>query len=153
MPDTLLDTSSGIPSNILESITANVGDVLKGKVFLGNDGELHTGTMEWAGGTVTQIANVNTRATSYSVSGSGHAYYVFVSTTGHGKSSTTGFSVTGGTKVLYSYMTTTDFDDGLGRYFGHFCIIKANNPSGTVTVNATVGDNYYGAARCIFVGL
>ena len=151
MPDTLLDTSSGIPSNILKSITANVVDVLNGKVFLGNDGELHTGTMKWAGGTVTQIANVNTRATSYSVSGSGHSYYVFVSTTGH--DCTTGFSVSGGTKVLYSFMTTTDFDDGLGREFGHFCIIKANNPSGTVTVNATVGNNYYGAARCIFVGL
>ena len=147
----MLDTSSGIPSNILDSITANIGDVLNGKVFLGNDGELHTGTMKWAGGTVTQIANVNTRATSYSVSGSGHSYYVFVSTTGHG--CTTGFSVTGGTKVLYSFMTTTDFDGGLGREFGHFCIIKANNPSGTVTVNATVGNNYYGAARCIFVGL
>ena len=82
-----MDTSSSIPFNILESITANIGDVLNGKVFLENDGELHTGTMAWAGGAVTQIANVNTRATSYSASGSGHAYYVFVSTTGHGYTS------------------------------------------------------------------
>ena len=153
MPDNLLETSSGIPSKILQAITATTNDVLSGKAFLGNDGELHTGTMAWAGGTVTQIANVNTRATSYSVSGSGHSYYVFVSTTGHGNGSITGFSVSGGTKVLYSFMTTSDFDDGLGRYFGHFCIIKADNPSGIVTVNATVGSNYYGAARCIFVGL
>ena len=182
MPDILLDTSTGLTNSDLANTTALISDVLSGKTFYSGDDTLKSGTMTnrgtWnstinPGASVTipagyhngsgvvranpvtyavaQIANVNTRATSYSVSGSGHAYYVFVSTTYHG--CTTGFSVSGGTQVLYSFMTTTDFDDGLGRQFGHFCIIKANSPSGTVTVNATVGNNHYGAARCIFVGL
>ena len=45
MPDNLLSPSYGIPSSLLEDLTATTGDVLSGKTYLGSDGEVHSGTM------------------------------------------------------------------------------------------------------------
>ena len=45
MPDKLLSSSYGIPSSLLEDLTATTGDVLSGKTYLGSDGEVHIGTM------------------------------------------------------------------------------------------------------------
>lgn len=44
MPDNLLSPSYGIPSSLLEDLTATTGDVLSGKTYLGSDGEVHSGT-------------------------------------------------------------------------------------------------------------
>ena len=57
MPDNLLSSSYGIPSSLLESLTATTGDVLSGKTYLGSDGEAHSGTMtDRAYGTGTSFA-------------------------------------------------------------------------------------------------
>ena len=56
MPDNLLSSSYGIPSSLLEDLTATTGDVLSGKTYLGSDGEVHSGTMVNRGAWGTAVA-------------------------------------------------------------------------------------------------
>ena len=61
MPDKLLYPSYGIPKSSLEEITVSTSDVISGKKFLGNDGEIHTGSLSFSGNAnVSQVLSGQT---------------------------------------------------------------------------------------------
>lgn len=67
MPDNLLSPSYGIPSSLLEDLTATTGDVLSGKTYLGSDGEVHSGTMTNNASRVSPISSFYDETTYFTI--------------------------------------------------------------------------------------
>lgn len=180
MEENLLSVLTGLSESDIAKATAVVSDVLSGKTFYSGDKNLKTGTMTNRGAWNSTIApgnsvtipagyhngsgkvtassvsspsvrtNSNNHADSWSGTVNGYRYYIFMYVTATGGTHTV--SVSNGSVVTNITITTTDFDDGLYRDMGHLAIIKANN-TGNLTISCKIGNNYYGSARVIIIGI
>ena len=141
MPDKLLNSSYGIPSSLLEDLTATTGDVLSGKTYLGSDGEVHSGTMTNNVSRVSPLSSVYGETTYFTIP---KGAYVKGGSSGYPEVATSLTNIIKGAK-LYREVGVVFLRGGYSSFcgilkFGQTGNVSAYDGSGNRTENYSEGN-------------